>query len=96
MVFEEGEFIELLSQAGFESPSIEPTREYTREDAEALLVGTGLDPALAGDVQGKVMSGFVRATKPGKSARPRKPARPLATLAPAPTRACGCDDTCCT
>src|SRR5678815_2509091 len=52
---EEGEFIELLSQAGFESPSIEPTREYTREDAEALLVGTGLDPALAGDVQGKVM-----------------------------------------
>ena len=92
---EEREFIALLSQAGFENPSIEPTREYTREDAEALLVGTGLDPALAGDVQGKVMSGFVRATKPGKSARPRKPARPLATLAPAPTRACGCDDTCC-
>src|SRR5436190_15146121 len=54
---EEREFIELLSKAGFENPSIEPTREYTRADAEALLAGTGLDPALAGDVEGKVMSG---------------------------------------
>jgi arsenite methyltransferase len=44
---EESEFISLLRQVGFENPSIEPTRVYTREDAAALLVGTGLDAGLA-------------------------------------------------
>ncbi len=61
---EEQEFIALLTEAGFEHASIEPTRVYTREDAAALLAGTGLDPELAGQVEGKVMSGFVRANKP--------------------------------
>ena len=76
---EEGEFLALLREAGFENPGIEPTRIYTREDAAALLAGTGLDPALADQVEGRIMSGFVRATKPA---------------APA-ARACGCDDGCC-
>ena len=40
---EEQEFVALLTAAGFENPSIEPTRVYTREDAAALLHGTGLD-----------------------------------------------------
>jgi SAM-dependent methyltransferase len=95
---EENEFIRLLGEAGFEGASIEPTRIYTRDDAIALLQGTGLDLALAGQVEGRIMSGFVRATKPGASARPGKPARPLASLAAAKTstRACGCDDNCCT
>jgi SAM-dependent methyltransferase len=96
---EEREFLALLAEAGFESASIEPTRVYTRDDAAALLQGTGLDLALADEVQGKIMSGFVRATKPGApTARAQKPLRSLASLGSAPktgTRDCGCDDGCC-
>jgi SAM-dependent methyltransferase len=93
---EEQEFIDLLTEVGFEHPSIEPTRVYSRDDAAALLAGTGLDESLADQVEGKVMSGFVRATKPGTPARPAKPRRPLAELTQAsPTRACGCADDCC-
>jgi arsenite methyltransferase len=94
---EEQEFIALLTAVGFENPSIEPTRVYTHEDAVTLLQGTGLDLALADEVQGRIMSGFVRATKPGTSAR-----KPLIALGSKPattdasTRECGCDDGCCT
>ena len=84
---EESEFISLLGQVGFENPSIEPTRVYTREDAAALLVGTGLDAGLADGVEGKIMSGFVRATKPGKLGKLAKKAMSV--------RSCGCDDDCC-
>ncbi|AHG89793.1 arsenite S-adenosylmethyltransferase [Gemmatirosa kalamazoonensis] len=86
---EETEFLALLREVGFENPSIEPTRIYTRDDAAALLQGTGLDPALADQVEGKILSGFVRATKPGRRLTP------LGTAAKS-TRACGCDDGCCT
>ena len=94
---EENEFIELLKEVGFENPSIEPTRIYTRDDAAALLAGTGLDLSLADQVDGKIMSGFVRATKPGGADQPTKPKRALASLGAAKTstRACGCDDDCC-
>jgi arsenite methyltransferase len=94
---EEREFIELLREVGFEDPSIEPTRVYTRDDAVALLAGAGLDASLADAVAGKIMSGFVRATRPGTPApRTGKPLRPLASLGGASgTRACGCDDGCC-
>ena len=61
---EEQEFIDLLTDAGFEDATIEPTRVYGRDDAVALLAGTGLDAALADQVDGKIMSGFVRARKP--------------------------------
>jgi SAM-dependent methyltransferase len=62
------EFLGMLRDVGFENPSIEVTRTYTRADAEALLQGTGLDLDVAADVEGKIISGFVRATKPGKTA----------------------------
>ena len=106
---EEQEFIDLLREVGFEDPGIEPTRVYTRQDAATLLEGTGLDMSLADQVQGKIISGFVRATKPGTPA-PRsegvtEPRRELATsgtrAAAAPdapkqgSRACGCADDCC-
>ena len=99
---EEQEFIALLSAVGFESPSIEPTRVYTRDDAVALLAGTGLEERFADQMAGKILSGFVRATKPGASTpRAASAARQLAVAAPASetstsTRACGCDDACCT
>ena len=61
----EDEFLRLLTEAGFESPSIEPTRIYEFEDAEAFLggAGEGLE-VLAREVSGRVMGAFVRATKP--------------------------------
>jgi arsenite methyltransferase len=82
---EEREFLGLLTEVGFENPSIEPTRVYSRDDAAALLQGTGLDESLADQVEGRILSAFVRATKPGKVQRVAMP-----------TRACGCDDACCT
>jgi hypothetical protein len=95
---EEREFLDLLTEVGFESPSIEPTRVYTRDDAAALLQGSDLDESLADQVEGKIMSGFVRATKPGVAAPAAKPRRELASLGAAKrsSRACGCDDGCCT
>jgi arsenite methyltransferase len=102
---EEQEFLTLLRETGFESPSIEPTREYTRDDALALLAGTGLEDRFADEMAGRILSGFVRATKPGTAApRAAAPLRRLAVAAPAAetlttstsTRACGCDDGCCT
>jgi ubiquinone/menaquinone biosynthesis C-methylase UbiE len=88
---EEEEFKRLLVEVGFENPTVEPTRIYTREDAATLIAGTGLDPALADQVEGKVLSAFVRATKPGT-----KRSIPLAQLGTTSTRDCGCDDGCCT
>ncbi len=61
---EEDEFVRLLTDVGFTEASIEPTRVYSRDDAAALLEGTGVDARLADDVAGRVMSAFVRATKP--------------------------------
>ena len=95
---EEQEFLDLLTEVGFQNPRIEPTRIYTREDAATLLQGTGLDASLADEVQGRIMSGFVRATKPGSApTRTRTPVRQLASLGTADTssRECGCDDGCC-
>jgi len=94
---EETEFLAMLTAVGFENPSIEPTRIYTRDDAVALLQGTGLDASLADEVEGRVLSAFVRATKPGVAPARPKAARALPTAAAAPSsRACGCDDGCCT
>src|SRR5689334_16567057 len=97
---EVAEFLALLTAAGFEHASIEPTRVYTRDDAVALLQGTGLDESLADEVEGRILSAFVRATKPGGHAARPKAARALPTAsraASAPSaRACGCADECCT
>jgi arsenite methyltransferase len=62
---DESEYRRLLAAAGFEEIEIEPTRIYRAEDARDLLAGTGIDPAqVAEEVDGKVMSAFVRARKP--------------------------------
>jgi len=65
---EEQEFLSMLRDVGFENPSIEPTRIYKADDALAFLDGTGVDAQkFATEMDGKFMSGFVRATKPGTS-----------------------------
>ena len=61
---EEAQFETLLRAAGFESPSIEPTRVYRGEDAHELLESAGIDLSLAAGLDGKLMAAFVRAEKP--------------------------------
>jgi arsenite methyltransferase len=66
---DEGDYSAKLKSAGFEQVGVEPTRVYRIEDAREFLAGKGIDvDAMAGDVDGKFMSAFVRATKPGKAA----------------------------
>src|SRR5688572_17671810 len=60
----EDEYRRLLLAAGFTDVSVEPTRVYSREDVQALLESAGLtDNNLVDQVDGKIMSAFVRATK---------------------------------
>jgi SAM-dependent methyltransferase len=98
---EESEFIALLEEVGFENASIEPTRIYSRDDVAALFEGTGLDGSLAEQVEGRIMSGFVRATKPGGAVHAADAPRQLDSLVIAPSsvkdaaRDCGCSDGCC-
>lgn len=65
---EETEYKNKLQAAGFEQVSIEPTRIYSAADARDLFEGTGVDvEAIAPLVDGKFISGFVRAIKPAVS-----------------------------
>jgi SAM-dependent methyltransferase len=79
---EENDYRMRLAAAGFEAIGIEPTRVYNIEDAREFLSGKGVEvDAIAPVVDGKFMSAFVRAKKPG--------------VAPdAKTAAC-CGPTCC-
>ena len=62
---EEQQFLRLLGESGFVSPSIEPTRIYMAADAKAFLKDAGLDSdAVAADIDGMFCSAFVRAIKP--------------------------------
>jgi len=62
---EEQEYAALLSAAGFQDVSLEPTRIYRAEDARRFLAEAGLDAdAIAPAVDGRFYSAFVRATKP--------------------------------
>lgn len=59
------EYVAKLAKAGFEQIDIEPTRVYSLDDARTFLAGQGLDvDALARQVEGRFISGFVRAVKP--------------------------------
>jgi arsenite methyltransferase len=66
----EAEYRDLLASVGFTAIDIEPTRIYRAEDAEIGLAEAGLDRAVAAQVDGKVMSAFVRARKPVAARRP--------------------------
>jgi SAM-dependent methyltransferase len=58
------EYRDKLTDAGFQSIGIEPTRVYAIEDAREFLAGKGVDvDALAPRVEGKFMSAFIRAVK---------------------------------
>jgi arsenite methyltransferase len=62
---EEQQYKSLLDEAGFESIDIEPTRIYSASDAAAFLDGTGLETdSIAAEIDGRIVSAFIRAVKP--------------------------------
>jgi ubiquinone/menaquinone biosynthesis C-methylase UbiE len=62
---EEDDYRTKLVAAGFEQIEVEPTRVYRTEDAREFLAGQGIDvDAIAPQVDGKIMSAFIRAVKP--------------------------------
>lgn len=61
----EEEYRQLLAAAGFDSVDVEPWRIYEVNDAKQFLAEAGLDvEQVAREVDGKIASAFVRATKP--------------------------------
>jgi ubiquinone/menaquinone biosynthesis C-methylase UbiE len=60
----ESEYRDLLTSVGFEAIEIEPTRIYRAEDARLFLEEAGVEAAGIEEMDGKVMSAFVRARKP--------------------------------
>jgi arsenite methyltransferase len=63
---EENDYRMRLAGAGFEAICIEPTRVYNIEDAREFLTSKDIDvDAVAPAVEGRFMSAFVRAQKPG-------------------------------
>jgi ubiquinone/menaquinone biosynthesis C-methylase UbiE len=65
---EENDYTSKLAKAGFTEISVEPTRVYNIEDARRFLEDAGVDvDAIAPQADGKLMSAFVRATKPTRS-----------------------------
>jgi len=67
---EEESYRRKLASAGFEAIDVEPTRIYKSADARSFLAQAGLasDDEALGQIDGRFMSAFVRATKPAKVA----------------------------
>jgi arsenite methyltransferase len=66
---DENEYRSKLAAVGFEQVGIEPTRVYKIDDAREMLAASGLDvEVMAPHVDGKFMSGFIRAVKPAGTA----------------------------
>jgi arsenite methyltransferase len=61
---DEDQYRALLTRAGFTDIEIVPTRVYHLADAEDWLTAQGIDLAEFAHADGKLMSAFVRATKP--------------------------------
>ena len=60
-----------LAKAGFDGIGVEVTRVYDVDDARAFLAAEGIDAeAAAKDVDGRIVSAFVRATKPASCCAP--------------------------
>ena len=63
---EENEYRAKLAAAGFGDMDIEPTRVYDIEDARVFLTEAGIAvDEIAPQVEGKFLSAFIRAAKPG-------------------------------
>jgi SAM-dependent methyltransferase len=61
---EERDYRGKLARAGFEGIELEPTRVFSAADARQFVEGSGIDGDVAGQLDGRFMSAFVRARKP--------------------------------
>lgn len=62
---DENDYRAKLTATGFEQVDLEPTRVHRAEDARVFLAGQGIDvEKIAPQVDGKVVSAFIRAVKP--------------------------------
>jgi arsenite methyltransferase len=90
----DGEYIAKLTAAGFEQADIEVTRVYNVADARDFLAVQDADVArLAHEVDGKFVSGFVRARKPAQGTAAATATQKRAET-PAVAGAC-CASSCC-
>jgi ubiquinone/menaquinone biosynthesis C-methylase UbiE len=63
---DESDFLDLLTEVGFEDPSLETTRVYEPAEAADVLEEAGLDAeVVARTVEGRFSAAFVRGRKPG-------------------------------
>ncbi len=85
-----------LAAAGFENVDIEATRVYRADDAREFLAGQGADvQQLAAQVDGKIVSGFIGATKPlAPAAGAKAPKLAANALSAAAAQSC-CTSSCC-
>jgi arsenite methyltransferase len=67
---EEQAYRSKLAEAGFEAAEVEPTRIYRAADARQFLHAAGLiDDATVSQIDGRIMSAFIRARKPAQAAK---------------------------
>jgi ubiquinone/menaquinone biosynthesis C-methylase UbiE len=67
----EADYRAKLTTAGFTDVAIEVTRVYGADDAATFLAGQGVDvDAAAREVDGKIVSAFIRASKPAACCEP--------------------------
>ncbi len=84
------DYLAKLAAAGFEGADIEVTRVYTVDDAKEFLAGQCADlQQIAQQVDGKFVSGFIRAVKPGGAQPVRQSAAQVAG------GGAGCSPGCC-
>lgn len=84
------DYLAKLAAAGFENADIEITRVYSVEDAREFLSGQGAEiNGLAEQVDGKFVSGFIRAFKPGPGAFDHKSPDAVAKQTVATGACCG-------
>ena len=67
----DADYTRKLAAAGFAGIEVEVTRVYGSDDARSFLAAEGLDgDAIAGEVDGKFVSAFIRAVKPAACCAP--------------------------
>ncbi|MFZ2652673.1 MAG: arsenite methyltransferase [Burkholderiaceae bacterium] len=95
----EEDYLNKLAAAGFENAAIEVTRTYGVADAQEFLAGQGAEmQELAKQVDGKFVSGFIRAVKPALHAAAASDApgtTSKATESTHATKASCCAPSCC-
>jgi len=68
---DENDYKNKLTAAGFEQVHVDPTRIHRAEDAKVFLAGQGIDvETIAPQVDGKVLSAFIRGVKPAAKNSP--------------------------